>query len=370
MFLVGIEVREVKPIALNLQGPDPSSAIPFLLAKLADAMDEVVGGLILAAIFGILAYLRSPRFRGFAYRVWLGIKRAFASAWLWVVSNLALLIGLILLLVVVFASNLIFTSFSVGVLLIVLAIAIILLVRPRQLFSGRKQQSQPRFQPVEIRPGVGNRYLNHYFREPPLGETEFESFMSALLPESRTSLIEIESIPFALGPKSLVFDTSGQLRYFTELDEGTRKVRLDLPEPANNVEKIHFLINSGNSKLIYEWQRIGILRLIFGGEHESVYFSQPIDLILGDNIREWAPGNSPAEYVTRTSDPRNKIAWRGETADGKYAVIDRLEIPVVEFNQNLEFIAIEFFHHRVRHEEDDLGAQFMVFGITLELGNS
>jgi hypothetical protein len=63
---------------------------------------------------------------------------------------------------------------------------------------------------------------------------------------------------------------------------------------------------------------------------------------LGRNIREWAIGNDPGGLVSEVADSACQLAWRGSNCEGRYAVIDRLEILVLAPNQDKELESIVF----------------------------
>jgi hypothetical protein len=96
------------------------------------------------------------------------------------------------------------------------------------------------------------------------------------------------------------------------------------------------------------------------GFEENVF--QPTELILGENIREWAPGNlPPGRLVDTVTDPLSQPAWVGTNNAGNKAVIDQLEVPISTENQHkvLEQIIITR-NSQVKH------AAFMIHAITLK----
>jgi hypothetical protein len=224
-----------------------------------------------------------------------------------------------------------------------LAIAIILLLRA--LFPA----SQRHFDPLPLPTGtLANATLKEKYLNPPQGELYFDG------------------VKFFIGPDTYLFDTS-QARLIEA--DGTVKAELKLPEPKK-IESVHLLINAGggyriepNSKTPLEWLKIGRVSLIFKDKT-----SQDTNLILGSNVREWAIGNFPGQLVDRVDDCLSQVAWRGKNTSGNYAVIDQLEIPILESNKNKMLESIVFIRDISRYASPSEGGNlhFLVSGVTLE----
>jgi hypothetical protein len=196
--------------------------------------------------------------------------------------------------------------------------------------------------PVPLVPGIGNAYLSNLYLTPPTGK------------------VHLDSITFQIPTDSLIFDTNAQIRYYLPEADGSKEIDLPLSMVVSNVRKVHFLINSGNSKNVYANQKIGEIRLLFGNIH-------PIstDLILGNNIREWAVGNQ-GDYVRELRSPATRMAWQGMNKQGVNAVMDHLEIAIPEAIQSAVLEKIVFVHKPTHHATDSLGVQYIVMAITVE----
>jgi len=215
--------------------------------------------------------------------------------------------------------------------------------RPVSLGKRNPSKSWERFFPVRLSPDVGNSYLRNRFIDPPCGDSL------------------LGSAQFQLGRDSLMFDTSGQLRYYLPRDDGGEEVELRLPEPQSRVKTAHFLINSSNSKGIYAGKSIGKIRLIFSDAPPMV-----VKLVLGENIREWCPGH-PGKYVRETSSPMVMNVWKGLSKDGAPAVMDCLQIPVFDCMKDCTLEQIVFVHKSPKEPSDRLGTHYSVFGVSLEM---
>ena len=213
-----------------------------------------------------------------------------------------------------------------------------------------RKQRQPKntdnsilFTPVPLFPGIGNANLHDLYLNPPIGD------------------VHLNSIPFQIHPGALFFDTNAQIRFYLPQVDGGKEVDLRPSIPIANIKKVHFLINSGNSKRVYANQKIGEIRLLFSNVHPM-----STDLILGYNIREWAVGNQ-GDYVRELSAPSVQMAWQGMNKQGINAVIDHLEIVVPDSIRNTVLEKIVFVHRPTRHATDSLGVQFIVLAVTVEV---
>jgi hypothetical protein len=199
---------------------------------------------------------------------------------------------------------------------------------------------------------VANAKLEDKYLDFPLGEVRFGG------------------VKFLLKPKFSIFDTTKQMRQPQPVD-GTTLVSLQLPESREWVRSVHILINaSGGRKshpetsTLLEGSKIGSIKLAY-----TDGTSQDTDLVLGRNIREWAIGNAPDELVSRVTDSTCQLAWRGSNTGGKYAVIDRLEIPVLAANRGKELESIAFVRDIPRHSFllTTPHLHFFVSAVTLEI---
>ena len=157
------------------------------------------------------------------------------------------------------------------------------------LFGRSKRiKGESEYVPISLVPGIGNSYLRTHYVAPPSGDV--------FLGKAR----------FRLESNVLIFDTNEQIRYFTTHNNGEKEVDFQLPKPQNQVKSVYFLINSRNSKGIYAHQGIGEIRLVFEDAPPIV-----VELILGENIREWCPGNT-GDFVREASSPMLTMgAWTG-----------------------------------------------------------
>ena len=110
---------------------------------------------------------------------------------------------------------------------------------------------------------------------------------------------------------------------------------------------------------------IGEIRLIFRDAPPIC-----VELILGQNIREWCPGN-PGDFVRDAPSPTITMdAWTGLSKDGANAVIDCLRIPVFECMRNCFLERIIFVHKSPQRPPDEMGVHFSVFAVSLEIEQS
>jgi hypothetical protein len=210
--------------------------------------------------------------------------------------------------------------------------------------TNKSAESKSKYLPVPVPPGIGNSYLKDRYISPPSGD------------------VVLGGVQFQLKQDSLIFDTNEHIRYYLPLEYGGKQVDFQLPESVNRIKSVYFLINSGNSKIIYANKSIGKISLIFKQ-------APPIDveLVLGKNIREWCPGNS-GDYIRETSNPETLTGvWIGMSKNGANAVIDCLKIPVYEFMKDCYLEKIIFEHRSIPQPPDTMGVHYLVFGISLEI---
>jgi hypothetical protein len=304
-------------------------------------------GVLIASIFaGKIVYFKSERFKTWLNK--LPTKFVFGLKWLFERWYFFLPFSIVIILgAIAFRTygDWKITAFS----LICYAIGLFSwwLPKSRQTLFRRNSKNntiETKFLPISLSAGIGNSYLKNRYIEPPVGD------------------VVLGGVQFLLKQDSLVFDTNEQIRYYLPHDDGSKEIEFQLPESVNRVKSVHFLINSGNSKTTYANKKIGKIRLVFKE-------APPIDveLILGENIREWCPGNS-GEYIRETSSPATVVGvWAGMSKSGANAVIDRLKIPVFECMRDCFLEKIIFVHKSVPQSPDTMGVHFSVFGISLEI---
>ncbi len=208
------------------------------------------------------------------------------------------------------------------------------------------QHFKTEFLPIPLFPGIGNSYMTDNYLDPPLGD------------------VVLEGVKFRLEPKSFIFDTSKQIRYYLPRPDGSKEVELQLREPVDHVKSVYFLINSGNSKRVFASEKVGEIILLFKGAPPLV-----TELILGENIREWCLGN-PGDWVRETSSSASKVVWRGLSKGGANAIMDCLQVPVYESMKNCALEKIVFVHKPTSQPSDTLGVHFFVSAVSLEIEES
>ncbi len=266
------------------------------------------------------------------------------ASYRWLIINWHLVIGLMLLFGVAYGSFVLTQSLWAIALILGLACAAILLTRSLYPTSGRHFEVLPL--PVGK---FANATLKGKYENLPQGE------------------VNLGGVTFLLTPEAYAFDTS-QARYIEP--DGSVRAELKLPQPVGKVKSVHLLINAGgafrtdpDSNTPLEWLRIGRIQLIFKDTT-----SQETELILGGNVREWAIGNFPGKLVDRIDEPFSQVAWRGKNTSGKCAVIDRLEIPVLESNRSKQLESVVFIRDIPWKAPSSEGGKlhFFVSAVTLE----
>lgn len=296
--------------------------------------------LVTLIVSGVIAYLKLDRFKQWFNR--LLNKIMLALKWLITKWRLIVLYSFVVVLgMVIFR---IYPDWRI--------VAFSLVCYAVGLLSWRISKHRPivstetktKFLPISLFPGVGNSYFKSYYIAPPSGN------------------VFLGNAQFRLEPDSLIFDTNGQIHYFLPRSGGGKEIDLRLPQPQNQVKSVYFLINSGNSRSIYAHKDIGEIRLVFKDAPPIV-----VDLILGENIREWCPGN-PGDYVREASSPMVTMGvWTGLSKGGGIAVIDCLQIPVYECMRNCYLERIIFVLNSPLQPPDTMGVHFLVFAISLEI---
>ena len=283
---------------------------------------STVGSLVAAGLIAIVAGLIA-----FVPALRTAVLSVLISVWNYLLSSIQINVAILFVLIVcaiLIAARILFILFSV-------------------LKGRRSIESVSRFVPHAIPPGIGNAYLRDSYINPPSGT------------------VTLGGAQFLLKPDSIIFDTNKAAHYYLPRRDGGKEVEFPLPGPVNGIKAVHFLINSGNSQTIYAQDTIGKIRLIFKDAPPIV-----VPLVLGENIREWCPGNS-GEFVRETTSPSLLNAWLGMSKSGAIAVIDCLRVPVFECMRNCLLEKIIFVHIPVRRQPDTLGVQFLVSGVSLEI---
>lgn len=139
--------------------------------------------------------------------------------------------------------------------------------------------------------------------------------------------VELGGIPFNLGTgESIVTQADPLPNNPTQLSFST-----DTPES----QAVYFLITGGNLWSKYEGRLIGEVQLKFSGGG-----SHTVDLIAGNNIREWK--HYQDNVVSRISNPSVTEVWRGANNDDSgAAVIDMLRIDVPAALRSQSLVSIE-----------------------------
>jgi len=303
----------------------------------SDTLIRAVALLILVTIT-IVAILLIPTLRHWLFRVlkWL------AGKW-----RLVLLLAVLAILnLALFQINSDWKILTISLVqLVVVFVGFRVLSTPIAETKRKKVlQSKPNFLPISLPPGVANSYLKNRYLDPPSGD------------------ITLNGVQFQIQPDSLILDTNEVIRLTFPRDDGCTEFGFQLPKPVKNVKTVYFLINSGNSKSVYNSFKVGEIILIFKD-------APPINtkLILGQNIREWCVGN-PGDLVREVSDHTfNHVAWRGMNKQGTSAVIDCLKIPVFECMRGNALEQISFAHNPAKRPPDTMGIHFSVFAVSLEL---
>jgi len=310
-----------------------------------DLIVEFVGVLFARVVGGVIAYFKCDKFKKWFGR--LLNKMMLASRWLIAKWHLVVLHSLVVVLgTVVFriyadwrilAFSLV--CYAVGLLSWGLSIG-----RPISFGRSKSTESKTKYLPISLIPGIGNSYLKSRYIAPPSGD------------------VFLGKAQFRLEPDALIFDTNEQIRYYTPRDDGGKEIDFQLPKPQNQVKSAYFLINSGNSKSIYAHQDIGEIMLVFKDAPPIV-----VELVLGENIREWCPGNL-GDFVREASSSMITIdAWTGLSKQGANAVMDCLQIPVYECMRNCFLEKIIFVHKSTQRLSDTMGVHFSVFAVSLEI---
>jgi hypothetical protein len=188
----------------------------------------------------------------------------------------------------------------------------------------------------------------------PLDDIVVAEDFARLYPDLQPGKRDFNGIPFLLSRQ--YFDTSAT---------PARVVQLRISKSVTGLSAVHILINAGNA-----WKRyqntdlsgvvLGRIILWFTGEA-----AQEIKLVLGENIREWAPGHQPGELVDQVTNPLSREAWASKKGTQNLLVIDHLEIPVQAQYRSKALERIEISRDTKPNTPEDI-LSFCIFAITLE----
>lgn len=318
-----------------------------------DIPTTIVVGVAIGVIVLIIEYnyfqkkqrpLFFTRFWRFAIALFGRLGTGVRAIYKWLRVYRRLVVGFVILLTVAYSSFVVTQSLWSIVIILGLTISILLIA------GHHSPISQIVFETIPLPVGkVANANLRGKYLNLPMGEVKFGG------------------VKFLLKPDASVFDTT-QARYIES--DGRIVTELKLPKPATQVQSVHLLINAGgayksdqDSGALLEWLQIGRIQLAFTDKT-----IQDTELVLGGNVREWSIGNAPGKLVDRVDDPASQVAWRGKNSSGKYAVIDRLKIPLQEINRSKQIESIVFIRdiHWDAKPAEGGKVHYFVSAVTLE----
>lgn len=200
----------------------------------------------------------------------------------------------------------------------------------------RSRDVKPLMREIPLESIANSHNLTSRYRNPPLGESRFNE------------------VPFLL-----------QRRYFETRADSPGNVELELAEPLRHVSSVHLLVNAGNA-----WKRhedvslsgVTVGRIQFKFSDGTL---QEAQLIVGQNVREWAPGNAPGRLVDEVTDKLNRVAWTGTNTTGNKAVIDHLEIPIHEQHKGKDLMRIAVLRDLKPNTPQNI-LSLAIFAITAE----
>lgn len=358
--------------------------VTFILGYLLTFLLEEFGGLeeavsklwYILPVAVVALLLIWPRSRRYVIILGKFMLSTMQRAFQWMSDNILLVAGVGLLLSVSCCIFIATNSLLQGLSALGLGLASFLFVL--WFNSTSQRRSDPKFLTLELSGrGIPNAALDNLYSNLPTGEVDFGG------------------VKFLLKPGLSVIHTRASR--IEELDRSVR-IELRIPDVKGTIAAVHFLINSTGSLQYHddtntwlEWSTIGSIELFFGRHSDFVSrflrgfmapsrgltdaqlhsnkTTQNTDLVLGDNIREWAVGNDPERLVTRVDDPACQLAWKGRTVSGNYAVIDRLRIPVFNVNKGKRLEKIVIVRHIPQHPTlmQAPNWHLLVSAITLEL---
>jgi hypothetical protein len=309
-----------------------------------DLVVQVLGGIFFLFLLGIVAYLKSDKFKKWFNRICKNVMLAskwLISKWHLIFLNFLVILGIFVLRVYADMTILAFSlvCYWVGLLSWGLTVG-----RPLSFGRSKSNDSKTGYLPIPLIPGIGNSYLSSRYIAPPSGN------------------VFLAKVEFQFQPDALIFDTNEHVRYYRELNDGGKEIDFQLPKPQGQVRSAYFLINSTNSKSIYAHREIGEIRLVFKDAPPIV-----VALALGENIRDWCPGD-PGDLVREAFSPMLTMdVWTGLNKHGRNAVIDCLRIPVYECMRNCLLERIVLIHKSLQRQSDTTDVHFSVFAVSLEI---
>ncbi len=271
-------------------------------------------------------------------RAWQTFRRLLIALGHWIVGNWQFVVGVGLLASVAYGAFVLAQTLWAIALVLGLVMAVILLAQYLSLKKIQDLQDELEQDRIEMLPlnQIANiDDLAAIYLDPPMGEQWFNG------------------VPFLLTAS-----------YFNTGVDGTRSAKLALNPPIARIFSVHILINAGNAwkrhkETALEGTVIGRIDLLFNdGTLEET------KLILGQNVREWAPGNSPGALVDKVTDKSSKVAWIGKNSYQNEAIIDHLEIPVREHSR-MRLVQIAIFKDTQPDTPQDT-LQLALFAITLQ----
>ena len=186
-----------------------------------DLIVAFVAVLLALIVSGVIAYLKSDRFKKWFNR--LLNKIMLALKWLITKWRLIVLHSLVVVLgVVIFR---IYPDWKIVAFSLVCYMVGLLSWRISKHHPVVSTETETKFLPISLVPGVGNSYLKSHYIAPPTGD------------------VFLGNAQFRLEPDSLIFDTNEQIRYYLPRSDGGKEIDFQLPEPQNQVKSVYFLIN-------------------------------------------------------------------------------------------------------------------------------
>lgn len=316
--------------------------------RFEDMSNSQVGIFILQIIIligiGILFILTWQLFLEFLKSLWRFVKLIFN----WCLLNWHITIGGMILIGIAIVTYFLTQSFLYVAILMGIVLSFFLLTKPVKQIDQKQERESP-YQTIPLPIGlVANSNIKEKYSEPPNG------------------LTRLNGVEFDIG--ELIFDTSKERIIDSD---GFKRTKLIFVTTIKNVKSVHLLINAGGgwkkepqSKVELDWFKIGRVKFVFRDGT-----TQETEIRLGDNVREWAIGNFPGKLVDRVSDPSCQVAWKGQTTEGKYAVIDHLEIPIQDMNKSKQLKSIIFIrdiHSKAKPAEGG-NLHYMIHAITFEI---
>jgi len=182
-------------------------------------------------------------------------------------------------------------------------------------------------------------------------------------PYAPTGLTTFHGIPFFLQPvQTSDGSPAGHVVIDLQPIRGNHPKSETLQVRTENVSRIHFLLSAGHGWRVHEgvqflYQQIGLVEMAFAGGTQ-----QTINLVLGNNIREWAFGNSP-HLVTELDIALTKPAWLSHDRARR---IDLMSVDILGGPKTINTIRVEAkFSGDLQEKRIDTPA-IIISAITLE----